>query len=109
MKPVVTEIKLSDLCGEWIGHYRGHPEQVIKFEMSGSWLIATKITGDDHVEGGMVTFKADLANNGIGLGQVAEKEFKNSCWVAGQLVVIDKQHAQFTWNGYGTATFRKDD
>ena len=108
-KPIrVTEIKLEDLTGEWIGHYRGHTDQVIKFEISGTLLVATKITGDEHVEGGRVTFEADLNANGFGRGQVAEKEFRNACWVPGRLVVIDKDHVEFTWESCGTVSFRKD-
>ena len=103
------EIPLKDLEGEWIGHYRGHTEQTVRFTIENGWLTATKITGDEHVPGGEITFKANLNNHGIGVGQVAEKEFRNSTWVPGKLVVIDKEHVQFTWAECGTVSYRKDD
>jgi len=109
-KPVpFKEINLKDLEGEWVGSYRGHFEQVIKFHIQpDGWLIATKITGDEHVPGGEITFKADLNRNGMGVGQVAEKEFRNNTWVIGQLIVEDKEHVIFTWAGCGSVRFRKD-
>jgi len=108
-KPTITEISLNRLNGEWIGRYRGHVEQVIQFQVSGTLLTATKITGDDHVPGGEITFKADLENQGRGLGQVAEQEFRNSTWVPGKLEIIDQEHVTFTWENCGTVEYRKDD
>jgi len=105
----VKEINLSDLEGEWVGRYRGHFDQVIRFTVIDTVLVATKVTGDEHVPGGEVTFKADLHRNGIGLGQVAEKEFRNATWVPGRLIVVDKEHVTFYWDGCGVVEFRKDD
>jgi len=107
--PAENEIKLSDLEGEWVGHYRGHTEQTIRFMVIDGWLVATKITGDEHVPGGNITFKANLNDNGHGFGQVAEKEFRNSTWVPGRLIVEDKEHVSFTWENCGVVHFRKDD
>ncbi len=48
-----------NLSGEWIGHYRGHFDQVIKITQLGDEVLAVKITGDEHVPGGApVSFRA---------------------------------------------------
>ena len=52
--------QLQNLSGEWIGHYRGHFDQVIKITQLGEEVVAVKITGDDHVPGGAVTFRANV-------------------------------------------------
>lgn len=101
----MTQLRLS---GEWIGHYRGHFDQVVRITQKGNEIEAVKITGDDHVPGGEVTFRANLAT-GLGQGQVAEKEFRNACFVPGFLNVISAERISFTWENCGTVEFRKDD
>ena len=96
------------LAGEWIGHYRGHFDQVIKITQNGENVLAEKITGDDHVPGGAVTFRANV-RTGLGEGQVAEKEYRNPCFVPGKLEIISAERIIFTWENCGKVEFRKDD
>lgn len=97
-----------NLSGEWIGFYRGHYDQVIKITQLGEEIVAVKITGDEHVPGGAVTFRANV-NTGVGEGQVAEKEYRNACFVPGKLEVLNAERIVFTWENCGRVEFRKDD
>lgn len=97
-----------NLSGEWIGHYRGHFDQVVKITQLGDEVVAVKITGDDHVPGGQVTFRANV-KTGVGEGQVAEKEFRNACFVPGKLEIVNAERIVFTWENCGKVEFRKDD
>ena len=99
---------LTNLAGEWIGHYRGHFDQVIKITQLGEEVVAVKITGDDHVPGGAVTFRANV-RSGAGEGQVAEKEYRNACFVPGKLEIAGPDRIAFTWENCGRVEFRKDD
>jgi hypothetical protein len=97
-----------NLSGEWIGFYRGHYDQVIKITQLGEEAVAVKITGDDHVPGGAVTFRANV-KTGVGEGQVAEKEYRNPCFVPGKLEIVSPERIIFTWENCGKVEFRKDD
>ncbi len=97
-----------DLSGEWIGHYRGHFDQVVKIIQQGDDIQAVKVTGDDHVPAGEVTFRANLKSL-AGEGQVAEKEFRNPCFVPGKLTIHTRDRIAFCWENCGTVEFRKDD
>lgn len=97
-----------NLSGEWIGFYRGHYDQVIKITQLGDEVVAVKITGDEHVPGGAVTFRANV-KTGVGEGQVAEKEYRNPCFVPGKLEVVNAERIVFTWENCGKVEFRKDD
>ena len=97
-----------NLNGEWIGYYRGHYDQVVKIVQNGDEIEAIKITGDEHVPGGAVTFRANLKTL-QGEGQVAEKEFRNPCFVPGKLTIINPERIVFTWENCGRVEFRKDD
>jgi len=103
-----AQAPVANLAGEWIGHYRGHFDQVIKITQLGEEVVAVKITGDDHVPGGAVTFRANI-RSGMGEGQVAEKEFRNPCFVPGKLEVINAERIVFVWENCGKVEFRKDD
>ena len=97
-----------NLTGEWIGRYRGHVEQVVRIAQRGEEIEVVKITGDDHVPGGEMTFRANL-RTGAGEGQVAEKEFRNPSFVPGRLAILSPERLCFTWEGCGSVEFRKDD
>ena len=43
------------------GHYPNHGEEMVRVHYAGDTLYATKVTGDEHVPAGEVTFRADLA------------------------------------------------
>lgn len=100
--------QVLNLSGEWIGHYRGHFDQVIRITQTGEDVVAVKITGDEHVPGGAVTFRANV-RTGVGEGQVAEKEYRNACFVPGKLEIIGPERIVFTWENCGRVEFRKDD
>jgi hypothetical protein len=100
--------KETNLNGEWIGHYRGHYDQVVKITQQGDEVVAVKITGDEHVPGGAVTFRANI-KTGVGEGQVAEKEFRNPCFVPGKLEIVNAERIVFTWENCGKVEFRKDE
>jgi hypothetical protein len=97
-----------DLSGEWIGHYTGHYDEVIRITQQGEALEAVKITGDDYVPAGSVTWRANL-RTGRGEGQIAEKEFRNARFVPGTLTIVSPERIVFTWDNLGTVEYRKDD
>lgn len=49
------------LAGLWKGNYPNHGDEMVRLHYDGDQLYATKITGDEHVPAGEVTFRADLA------------------------------------------------
>lgn len=100
-----TEQKFA---GEWIGYYPGHFDEVVRIYQRGNQLEAVKITGDDHVPGGAITWRADLGT-GRGEGQIAETEFRNPRFIPGRLTVLNDERLVFTWEKLGSVEFRKDD
>jgi len=48
------------LAGLWKGNYPNHGDELVRLHYDGDSLIATKITGDEHVPAGEVTFRGDL-------------------------------------------------
>jgi predicted RNA-binding protein len=107
---LTTEGKLDaiNLAGEWIGFYRGHYDQVIKISQQGDSVEAIKITGDEHVPAGEVTWRANLQTK-QGEGQIAEKEYRNPCFVPGTLTIVSVDRIVFTWDKCGAVEYRRDD
>jgi len=102
---VTTEL---DLTGEWIGHYPGHFDEVIRIDQSEDTVEAVKITGDDYVPAGAITWRASLRTLS-GEGQIAEKEFVNPRFVPGRLTVVNEERIIFRWQNCGEVEFRRDD
>jgi hypothetical protein len=97
-----------DLTGEWVGYYTGHFDEVVKITQAGDQIEAMKITGDDYVPAGAVTWRANLVT-GSGEGQVAEKEFRNPRFIPGKLTVLNPERIVFEWFGCGQVEYRRDD
>jgi hypothetical protein len=100
--------QMTDLNGEWIGHYPGHYDEVIRIMQERDHALAVKLTGDEYVPAGNVTWWANV-QTGEGEGQIAEQEFRNPRFVRGQLTVINPQRIVFRWDNMGEVEYRKDD
>lgn len=97
-----------DLSGEWVGYYTGHFDEFVKITQTGEMVEAIKITGDDYVPAGAVTWRANL-RTGQGEGQIAEKEFRNPRFIPGKLRVLSADRIVFHWNNCGEVEFRRDE
>ena len=97
-----------DLTGEWIGHYPGHHDEVVRITREAARWVAIKVTGDAFVPAGEVTWRAEIST-GIGEGHVAEEEFRNPRFVPGTLEVVGPDRIVFRWQKMGEVTFRRDD
>jgi hypothetical protein len=118
------------LEGLWIGKY-GESFQLINITYEGDVLIASKVTGDQHVPKGQVTFTVDLSPSSnqkpldpielsspdaveqwgsrylqrhSGLGQVAGPGFVNQQWLPGQLILVNR-YFSFAWLPTGHQVF----
>jgi hypothetical protein len=98
----------TNLNGEWIGHYPGHFDEVIRIMQERNHVLAVKLTGDEFVPAGNVTWWANV-QTGEGEGQIAEQEFRNPRFVRGKLTVINPQRIVFRWENMGEVEYRKDD
>jgi len=96
------------LTGEWIGHYPGHFDEVIRINQEEEAVEAVKITGDDYVPAGAVTWRASLRTLS-GEGQIAEKEFVNPRFVPGRLTIVNEERIIFRWQNCGEVEFRRDE
>jgi hypothetical protein len=96
-----------DFSGEWIGHYPGHFDEVIRIVQEGEKLEAIKITGDEYVPAGALTWKADLRTM-RGEGQVAERDFEKPRLLPGRLRIVNSERIVFSWEGCGEVEFRRD-
>lgn len=97
-----------NLTGEWIGHYTGHFDEIVAVTHEGDLAVARKVSGDDHVPAGEITWRADV-RTGIGEGQVAEREFRHPRFIPGRLEVLNAERIVFHWQGLGSVEFRRDD
>ena len=97
-----------DLTGDWIGRYPGHFDEIVRISLRDHVLEAVKITGDEHVPAGEITWRAD-AKTLIGQGQVAEREFHRPRFVPGRLEVVSAELIIFHWEKVGSVEFRRDD
>ena len=97
-----------NLAGEWIGHYPGHFDEVIRIRQHDDELEAIKITGDDFVPAGALTWRANLRTL-EGEGQLAEREFLNPRFVPGKLTIVSADRIVFRWENCGEVEFRRDE
>jgi hypothetical protein len=96
------------LVGEWIGNYRGHFEEVIRIDLiDGKW-IATKITGDENVPAGEITWRVDPTTC-IGEGQIAGPGFLQPRFIPGHLEILSSERIIFHWKELGQVEYRRDD
>jgi len=96
------------LNGEWIGHYPGHFDEVIRIDQRGDEVEAVKITGDDYVPAGATTWRASLQTL-RGEGQIAEEEFIRPRFIPGRLIIVNQERIIFRWENCGEVEFRRDD
>ena len=106
--PSMPEARSNDLRGEWIGRYPGHFDEIVAITQHDTNVVATKVTGDEHVPAGEITWRADLAT-GQGEGQVAEREFHRPRFVPGRLEIINSDLIAFHWENVGSVEYRRDD
>ena len=99
---------IPDLTGEWIGRYPGHFDEIVRVTLRDNVLEAVKITGDEHVPAGEVTWRADVVTL-TGQGQVAEREFHRPRFVPGRLEIVNAELIIFHWEKVGSVEFRRDD
>ncbi len=106
-KSRLVETKI-DLNGEWIGYYPSHFDEVVRITHNEERVEAVKVTGDDYVPAGAITWRANL-NTGLGEGQVAEYGYRNPLFVPGKLTILNPERIVFTWQSIGSVEYRKDD
>ena len=116
------------LEGLWVGRY-GDNFQMVNVTYTGDLLTAHKVTGDNHVPKGEITFQVDLSPSSkehldpielgsdamaqwgskylqryAGQGQVAANGFVNRKWLDGQLILVN-QYFSFAWLPTGHQVF----
>jgi len=121
------------LGGLWVGKYGDHGYEMVNVTYVGDTLVATKITGDQNVPKGEITFTADLHPKEasteeedlepielsdvaakqwghkylpryVGQGQAADDGFINSQWMDGQLILVG-EYFSFAWIPLGHQIF----
>lgn len=119
-----------NLHGLWVGKYGDQGFEMINVTYSGDVLIAYKVTGDQNVPKGEVSFSVDLGARASasmlepieltddaadqwgskflprfsGKGQVAGHGFVNSQWLEGQMILVN-QYFSFAWLPIGHQVF----
>ena len=97
-----------NVSGLWLGDYGNGRFETVQIEQDGSWVLATKVTGDANVPAGKPTFRATLVGGeGDGSGHVADAGYTNPRWMPGHLSILSNDLIEFTWLGVGAVRFRR--
>lgn len=123
-----SQIPQFNLHGLWVGKYGENGYEMINVTYSDDTLIATKVTGDNNVPKGEISFTVDLAHSTaaldpielnskaakqwgksflprfVGKGQVAAEGFVNPTWLEGQLILVGRFFS-FAWLPLGHQVF----
>jgi hypothetical protein len=93
--------------GEWIGHYPGHFDEVVRITREGDEIKATKITGDDFVPAGEVPWRVDLLAKKA-WGRIAEIGYINPRDIPSSVVFLSEDRLVVRWENCGEVEFRYD-
>ena len=88
--------------------FPGHFDEVVRIMQQREHALAVKLTGDDYVPAGSVTWWANV-QTGMGEGQIAEQEYRNPRFVPGTLTIVNPDRIVFRWKGLGEVEYRRDD
>ena len=110
-----------NLEGLWVGNYGTHGYEIIEIAYENvrgeQWLVATEVTGDEHVAAGECTFRVNLTPDMkqpdplavtvrgeeveleafVGEGVIAEKGGKSRQSVPGKLILFEANRFAFVW------------
>jgi len=98
---------IPDLRGKWQGDYGDCCGlEVIMITQEAENAVATKVTGDEYVPAGQITWRASV-KTGAGEGQVAGIGFDEPRFVLGELKIIDESTIRFLWYEIGAIEYRR--
>jgi len=122
-----------NMHGLWVGKYGENGYEMVNITYSGDTLVATKVTGDQNVPRGEISFTANLSPRAqfqtmsglepielnaraarqwgkrylprhVGKGQVASEGYQNAQWMDGQLILVGRFFS-FAWVPIGHQVF----
>jgi hypothetical protein len=98
------------IVGKWVGYYPGHGEEIIEVTLQGNQFVATKVTGDNNVPAGQITWRVNIGNDIHvlqGEGQIANAGFCSPSFVTGILNIISEGQIVFSWGLIGSVSYRR--
>jgi hypothetical protein len=100
-----SDDKRIDLTGVWQGDYGKNGVEIVEIEYVQDHFVATKVTGDENVPFGKVSFYVPNASSltsdrrtVVGYIQIAHRHYEAPRYVPGKLTVIDYDNFSFEWN-----------